>query len=71
MESLNFSVVRWVANSDAETLSEYENQRCMLVFDHFMRPLLLFANQYTMDTFAEKHEELQLVEALDVESELK
>jgi len=71
MESLNFSVVRWVANKDAEALKEFENQRCMLVFDHFMRPLLLFANQYTLDTFAEKHEELQLVEALDVESELK
>ena len=70
MESLNYSVVRWVANKDAEALSEYENQRCMLVFDHFMRPLLMFANQYTLDNFAEKHEDIELVEALDVESEL-
>ena len=71
MESLNFSVVRWVANKTAEELKEFENQRCMLVFDHFKRPLLLFANQYTLDTFAEKHSELKLVEALDIESELE
>ena len=41
----------------------------MLVFDHFDRPLMLFANQYTLDRFAEKYEELKLVDALDVNRE--
>ena len=43
----------------------------MLVFDHFIRPLFLFANQYTLDNFAERNKDIQLVEALDVESELE
>jgi peptide chain release factor 3 len=38
----------------------------MLVFDHFQRPLLLFANQFTLNYFQEKHDEIKLVEALDV-----
>ncbi len=71
MTPLDFNAVRWVNNVEPEKLKEYENQRIMLVFDHFKRPLLLFANQYTLDNFAEKHEEMQLVEALDVESELE
>ena len=71
MESLDFSCVRWVYNMDVEKIKEYETSRIMLVFDHFKRPLLLFANQYTLDNFAQKHEDMTLVEALDVESELE
>lgn len=70
MESLNFSVVRWVKTDDPKSLKQYENARTMIVYDHFMRPLLLFANQYTLNTFAERNEDVVLVEALDVESEL-
>ena len=38
----------------------------MLVFDRHQRPLFLFANNFTMERFKEKHENLELVEALDV-----
>ena len=70
MDYLDFSVVRWVKDSSADALKQFENSRCMLVFDHFMRPLLLFANQYTLNTFMDRNENIKLVEALDIESEL-
>ncbi|MCQ4726133.1 peptide chain release factor 3 [Anaerotignum faecicola] len=70
MDYLDFSVVRWVKDSSADALKQLENSRCMLVFDHFMRPLLLFANQYTLNTFMDRNENIKLVEALDIESEL-
>ena len=38
----------------------------MLVFDHFDRPLILFANQFTLNYFVEKNPDIKLVEALDV-----
>ena len=40
--------------------------RTMLVFDHFERPIILFANQFTLNYFIEKHQDIKLVEALDV-----
>jgi len=71
MDSLEYSVVRWVKNVSVEQLHDLETSRIMLVFDHFSRPLLIFANQYTLDNFAKKHEDMTLVEALDMESELE
>lgn len=70
IESLNFSVARWVKTDNPESLKEYENSRCTLVFDHYNRPLLLFANQYTCDAFIERNKDIELVEALDVDSQL-
>ena len=71
MEPLSFSVVRWVKGVDIDTLKSFENSRILLAFDHFERPLLLFANQYTLDTFQEKHEDLQLVESWHITGELE
>jgi peptide chain release factor 3 len=71
MDNLEYSVVRWVKNVPIEKLHDLETSRIMLVFDHFSRPLLIFANQYTLDNFAQKHEDMTLVEALDMESELE
>jgi len=71
MEPLSFNTVRWVQTSDNSSLKEFVNSRIMLVYDHFMRPLFLFANRYTLDTFVERNDQLTLVEALDVEIELK
>ncbi|MGN1319370.1 MAG: peptide chain release factor 3 [Lachnospirales bacterium] len=67
MEPMSFSVARWVKGKTVEELKEYENSRCSLVFDHFERPILLFANQYTLNTFMERHEDIELVEALAVD----
>ena len=41
----------------------------MLVFDHFERPIILFANQFTLQYFCEKHKDIKLVEALDVQNQ--
>lgn len=69
IEHLDYSVARWIKTDNAEGLNKYHNSRSMLVFDHFERPLMLFANKYTLDRFAEKYEELKLVDALDVNRE--
>lgn len=71
MEPLNFSVARWVKTDDPKKLKDFENSRCTLVYDHFDRPLLLFANQYTLDNFAERNSDLVLMEALEVQSEIQ
>lgn len=67
MEDLDFSVARWVAPESAENIKDYVNSRIMLVYDHFERPILLFANQYTLNTFVQKNEDIHLLEALDVD----
>ena len=69
IEHLDYSVARWIKTDNTEGLNKYHNSRSMLVFDHFERPLMLFANKYTLDRFAEKYEELKLVDALDVNRE--
>lgn len=69
MESLNFSVARWVKTDNIEALKDFQNSRCTLVFDHFERPVLLFANQYTLDNFAEKNKDLILLDATEITPE--
>ncbi len=69
MEPLNFSVARWVKTDDPNSLKDFENSRCSLVFDHYERPVLLFANQYTLDNFVERNQDIELVEALDVQEQ--
>lgn len=66
MEPMNFSVARWVRNKSADEIKEYLNSRCTLVFDHFDRPILLFSNQYALNSFMERNEEVELIEALAV-----
>ena len=38
----------------------------MLVFDRFERPLILFANQFALTYFKERHPEVELLEATEV-----
>ena len=67
MDRLDFSVVRWLDESvSLEKAKDALDSRQMLVFDHFQRPLVLFANQFTLNYFIERHEDIKLVEALDV-----
>ena len=70
MEPISFTVARWVKSDDIEKLKEFQNSRCTLVFDHFNRPILLFANQYTLDTFIERNPNLTLIDALNVQTQL-
>ena len=66
MDRLEFSLARWVETNSLEDVKDVLDSRTMLVFDHFDRPLILFANQFTLNYFAEKHQNIKLVEALDV-----
>ncbi len=70
MEPISFTVARWVKSDNIEKLKEFQNSRCTLVFDHFERPILLFANQYTLDTFIERNPDLTLIDALNVQTQL-
>lgn len=66
MENLEFSVARWIKTDNPEEFKKYQNSRCMLVFDHYERPVLLFTNQYALKSFQERYEDVELIEALDV-----
>ena len=66
MDRLDFSVARWVNTDDIEKVKDVLDSRTMLVFDHFERPIILFANQFTLNYFVEKHGDINLVEALQV-----
>lgn len=70
MESMHFTVARWIKTDDIDSLRDLQNSRCTLVFDHFKRPVLLFANQYTLDAFSERNESINLVDALNIQSVL-
>ena len=67
MEPLEYQVARWVAPGSPKDVKDYVVARSTLVYDHFERPILLFANQYTLNNFMQKNPEVKLVEALDVD----
>lgn len=70
MENLDFSVARWVKTDDVDSLKKYENSRCMIVFDHYKRPVLLFTNQYALRSFQDRYEDIILLESLDIHEEI-
>ncbi|MCQ2548103.1 MAG: peptide chain release factor 3 [Clostridia bacterium] len=70
MDMLNYSVAKWVNNPDLEKIKSALDSRTMLVFDHFNRPIILFANEFTLTYFKEKHGDIELMDALDVKSTL-
>ena len=67
MTDLDFTVARWVGKNAPENLNDYVNTRCMLVYDHFERPIFLFANQYTLNSFMERNKEIPLIESMEVD----
>ncbi|MBO5665869.1 MAG: peptide chain release factor 3, partial [Firmicutes bacterium] len=69
MNHLDFQLARWVKTDDLEKVKRLMDSRTMLVYDHFDRPLILFANQFTLNYFVERHDDIELVEALDVTDE--
>lgn len=69
MESMSFSIARWVKTDNIEQLKDFQNSRCTLVFDYFERPILLFSNQYTLDNFIERNKDLVLIDALDIQTQ--
>jgi len=69
MNQLDFQLARWVKTDDLERVKRLMDSRTMLVYDHFDRPLILFANQFTLNYFVERHDDIELIEALDVTEE--
>lgn len=67
MEQMDYKVARWVKTDKPETIKPLLNSRTTLVFDHYSRPVILFANKYTLDTFQEKNPDILLLEALLVD----
>ena len=70
MRDLDFSLARWVKGSSVEEIKKTLDSRSMLVFDRFERPIILFANRFTMGYYMEKHKNIQLAEAMDVKDPL-
>lgn len=70
MDSLDFSVARWLITDDIAAVKNTLDSRTKLVFDHKERPLILFSNQFTLDYYMQKHPDVKLVEALEVNEKL-
>ncbi len=67
MDRLDFSIAKWVKEgTDMDTVKNALDTRTMLVFDHFERPIILFANDFSLKYFQEKHTDIELADALDV-----
>lgn len=71
IERMDYSVARWIKGESVDNLEKLSNSRSTLVFDHFERPVMLFANQYTLDRFAEKNEKLNMIESMNINAEFK
>ena len=70
MDPLDFSVARWLITDDLSYVKNTLDSRTKLVFDHKERPLILFSNQFTLDYYMQKHPDVKLVEALEVNEKL-
>ncbi len=70
LQSLDMSVARWVkcegTPEDVDRVRSLTDGRTMMVFDRFDRPMLLFANQFTLNYFIERHPDVELLEATEV-----
>ena len=70
MDPLDFSVARWLITDDLAPVKNTLDSRTKLVFDHKERPLILFSNQFTLDYYMQKHPDIKLVEALEINKKL-
>ena len=70
MDSLDFSVARWLITDDLASVKNTLDSRTKLVFDHKERPLILFSNQITLDYYMQKHPDIKVVEALEINKKL-
>ena len=70
LSPMDMSVARWVkcegSKDDIDRIKSVIDGRCALVFDRFERPLILFANQFTLTYFKERHGDVELLEATEV-----
>ena len=57
---------RVLTPEDIDRIRSLTDGRTMMVFDRFDRPMLLFANQFTLNYFIERHPDVELLEATEV-----
>ena len=67
MEAMDYSVARWVNPETVDDIRDHLVARSTLMYDRFERPIILFANQYTMNNFMQKNPEIELWEALTLD----
>ncbi len=73
-EPQDFQLAKWVISSDGGKSSEVDldavkkcvDSRSALVFDRFERPVLLLANQFTLNFFRDRHPDIVLAEATEI-----
>ncbi len=70
MEPMSFTVAKWLGSEEIDEAKEYVNSRISFVFDGYDRPVMLFANNYTLNNFTEKHPDIKLLDATEVVNEL-
>ncbi len=70
MYRLDYSLARWVDSDDLDAVNKSLDSRAMLAYDHFDRPVILFANQFTLTYYQENHRDIKLMEAMEVNSTL-
>ena len=69
MNQLDFTVARWLGeDSNLDRIKMGLDTRTKLVFDRFDRPMLLFANQFTLTYYQERHKDVVLLEAMDIQA---
>ncbi len=68
MYRLDYSLARWVDSDDLDAINKTLDSRSMLAYDHFERPVILFANQFTLTYYQENHRDVKLMEAMEVNS---
>jgi len=67
MDKLDYTVARWLAeDADLDRIKSTIDSRMMLLFDRFERPLLLFANKFTITYYIERFPEVKLIDAMDM-----
>lgn len=66
MNSLDFTVAKWVKDTPLEMVKNSVDARGMLVFDRFERPVLLLANQFTLGFYRERFPDVHLVDATEI-----
>jgi len=67
MNPVEFSLARWLKDPDLDFVKSKLDSRTMLVFDRFERPMLLFANPFTLNYYQERFPEIKLLEATETE----
>lgn len=63
---VDFRVARWINPEQTADVKSKLDSRCMLVYDRLERPLVLFANEFTLNYFKERYKDVELIEALDM-----